>query len=222
MARHRPFQSHLNYSGQQQPWFIILVISAMTIMGSLTRTTTPLSPFYAFAFQTTRRYVASPSMQEIPKRYTHATTVNMMMATNAARRIIPTTMIHSRQQRQSQPFSLWHPKATMSNSRMFLSTKGGNPTAITSTGEEEKEEVEKNSYSLQLSIPTSEDMEDVGAIISMGTKGGDTILLDGDLGAGKTCFSRGFVRARTGYIDLRVTSPTYLLSNTYEADDGNT
>jgi hypothetical protein len=72
---------------------------------------------------------------------------------------------------------------------------------------------------LRLAIPTSEDMEDVGAILSMGTGPGDVILLGGDLGAGKTCFSRGFVRARTGDMDQRVTSPTYLLSNTYDAGD---
>lgn len=75
-------------------------------------------------------------------------------------------------------------------------------------------------YSLCLDIPTPEDMEDLGAVLSMGTGPGDSILLKGDLGAGKTCLARGFVRARTGMSDISVTSPTYLLSNTYEADDG--
>lgn len=74
--------------------------------------------------------------------------------------------------------------------------------------------------SLDLTIPTPEDMEDVGGLLSWGTAGGDVVLLDGDLGAGKTCFSRGFVRARTGASDERVTSPTYLLSNAYPADGG--
>ena len=77
----------------------------------------------------------------------------------------------------------------------------------------------KSSQSIELEISTIEDMEDVGAVLSMGTVGGDVLLLDGDLGAGKTCFSRGFVRARTGVKDLRVTSPTYLLSNTYPTSD---
>ncbi len=77
----------------------------------------------------------------------------------------------------------------------------------------------KESQSLELEISAIEDMEDVGAIVSMGTTGGDVLLLDGDLGAGKTCFSRGFVRARTGVMDLRVTSPTYLLSNTYSTGE---
>lgn len=72
---------------------------------------------------------------------------------------------------------------------------------------------------LELEIATIEDMEDVGAVLSVGTKGGDVLVLDGDLGAGKTCFSRGFVRARTGFTDMRVTSPTYLLSNTYSTSD---
>ena len=60
-------------------------------------------------------------------------------------------------------------------------------------------------------------MQDLGAILSINTGPGDVILLGGDLGAGKTCFSRGFVRARTGDLEQRVTSPTYLLSNTYDA-----
>lgn len=72
---------------------------------------------------------------------------------------------------------------------------------------------------LELSIPTAQDMDDLGAVLSMDTGPGDTLLLGGDLGAGKTCFSRGFVRARTGDLEQRVTSPTFLLSNTYDAGD---
>lgn len=75
--------------------------------------------------------------------------------------------------------------------------------------------------SVHLEIPTVQDMEDVGAVLSMDTVRGDVLLLGGDLGAGKTCFSRGFVRARTGLTDIRVTSPTYLLSNTYPVDNGD-
>lgn len=76
-------------------------------------------------------------------------------------------------------------------------------------------------YKLHLAVPTPEDMEDIGAVLSIGTGAGDAILLGGDLGSGKTCLSRGFVRARTGIRDIRVTSPTYLLSNTYVAAEGD-
>mmetsp|Transcript_34539 Transcript_34539/g.63751 ORF Transcript_34539/g.63751 Transcript_34539/m.63751 type:complete len:297 (+) Transcript_34539:91-981(+) len=79
-----------------------------------------------------------------------------------------------------------------------------------------------NNYSINLSIPTPEDMEDIGGLLSIDSTKGDVILLDGDLGAGKTCFSRGFIRGRTGSEDERVTSPTYLLSNTYVVDGGCT
>jgi tRNA threonylcarbamoyladenosine biosynthesis protein TsaE len=83
-------------------------------------------------------------------------------------------------------------------------------------------------YFLNLRIPTAEDMEDIGGILSVNTVAGDVILLDGDLGAGKTCFSRGFIRGRTGRrggditdSSIRVTSPTYLLSNAYLEDGIN-
>ena len=79
-----------------------------------------------------------------------------------------------------------------------------------------------SNYSLDLSIPTAEDMEDIGGLLSLDSTKGDVILLNGDLGAGKTCFSRGFIRGRTGLENERVTSPTYLLSNSYSVDGGTT
>lgn len=50
---------------------------------------------------------------------------------------------------------------------------------------------------------------------------GDTILLEGPIGAGKSCFARAFIQARltaTGRLE-DVPSPTYTLVQTY--DDGN-
>ena len=44
-------------------------------------------------------------------------------------------------------------------------------------------------------------------------KKGDVLLLFGDLGAGKTVFSKGFVSAFSG---AQVTSPTFTIVNTYE------
>ena len=79
-----------------------------------------------------------------------------------------------------------------------------------------------NENKIEICVPTPDDMEDIGGLLSVGSIGGDVILLDGDLGAGKTCFSRGFIRGRTGRYDERVTSPTYLLSNSYDVDGGKT
>ena len=78
----------------------------------------------------------------------------------------------------------------------------------------------KDFAEMKLLIPTAEDMEDVGGLIATITLedekvAGSIIFLMGDLGAGKTAFARGFLRAATGVADLRVTSPTYLLSNSY-------
>jgi tRNA A37 threonylcarbamoyladenosine biosynthesis protein TsaE len=78
---------------------------------------------------------------------------------------------------------------------------------------------------VELRIPTAEDMEDFGGLLfttlldgssRRNRNSGVMICLDGDLGAGKTALSRGFVRAATGDSNMRVTSPTYLLANTYK------
>jgi tRNA A37 threonylcarbamoyladenosine biosynthesis protein TsaE len=62
-------------------------------------------------------------------------------------------------------------------------------------------------------------MEDLGMVLAAALLATDlcptVLLLDGDLGAGKTALSRGFLKAATGDPTLLVTSPTYLLSNVY-------
>lgn len=52
--------------------------------------------------------------------------------------------------------------------------------------------------------------EEVAALL----RGGEVILLYGDLGAGKTCFTQGLCRGLA--VDQEVVSPTFTLVNTYD------
>jgi tRNA threonylcarbamoyladenosine biosynthesis protein TsaE len=49
---------------------------------------------------------------------------------------------------------------------------------------------------------------------------GNTLLLEGELGAGKSAFARALIRARLGRME-DVPSPTFTLVQTYEATDGD-
>ena len=51
-------------------------------------------------------------------------------------------------------------------------------------------------------------------------RGGDVICLHGTVGAGKSLFARAFIRSALNEgLSLSVTSPTYLIQNTYEKED---
>lgn len=54
----------------------------------------------------------------------------------------------------------------------------------------------------------------LGARIADALVPGDTLLLSGDLGAGKTTLARGLIQSRLGAIE--VPSPTYTLVQTYD------
>lgn len=57
---------------------------------------------------------------------------------------------------------------------------------------------------------------DLARMIAPGT----VVLLQGDLGMGKTLFARAFIREITRNPDLNVTSPTFNLASTYDTDSG--
>jgi tRNA threonylcarbamoyl adenosine modification protein YjeE len=56
----------------------------------------------------------------------------------------------------------------------------------------------------------------LGEDIAAALKSGDLILLEGDLGAGKTTLARGLIRALAGDPALEVPSPTFTLVQSYE------
>ncbi|KAM3568285.1 hypothetical protein VYU27_009589 [Nannochloropsis oceanica] len=81
-------------------------------------------------------------------------------------------------------------------------------------------------------IISSEGMERLGeGLWEAGLAAGHTVLLYGDLGTGKTTLARGLIQAATAAGEegeggregaVAVTSPSYLLDNSYQACDGET
>jgi tRNA threonylcarbamoyladenosine biosynthesis protein TsaE len=72
--------------------------------------------------------------------------------------------------------------------------------------------------SVDLIIPTPDAMEGLGASIARRLRAGDLVLLNGELGAGKTTLTRGLGAA----LGVRgaVTSPTFVLARTHPRQDG--
>lgn len=68
---------------------------------------------------------------------------------------------------------------------------------------------------LQFTLPTEDDTAHVAARLARILRPGDTVLLHGDIGAGKTSFARALIRARLGRME-DVPSPTFTLVQTYE------
>lgn len=57
---------------------------------------------------------------------------------------------------------------------------------------------------------------DVATAFAKTLQGGDIVLLQGDLGAGKSVFCRAVIRTLSKNPDLEVPSPTFTLVQTYE------
>jgi len=64
------------------------------------------------------------------------------------------------------------------------------------------------------------DMDGIAAALGDFVQQGDVILLEGDLGAGKTEFARIFLRHLAGDDDLAVPSPTFTLVQQYDTPKG--
>ena len=76
-------------------------------------------------------------------------------------------------------------------------------------------------HSASAFLPGDVDTARLGARLAPLLQAGDTLLLEGPIGAGKTCLARAIIQARLAAVDRveDVPSPTYTLVQTY--DDGH-
>ena len=61
----------------------------------------------------------------------------------------------------------------------------------------------------------------LAARLAAEARSGDTLLLSGPIGSGKSFFSRAFIRARLNNPNEEVPSPTFTLVQTYPAENGD-
>ncbi|MEM8536525.1 MAG: tRNA (adenosine(37)-N6)-threonylcarbamoyltransferase complex ATPase subunit type 1 TsaE [Pseudomonadota bacterium] len=71
-----------------------------------------------------------------------------------------------------------------------------------------------------MTLPGEADTLRVAQAMARIVRPGDTLLLSGAIGAGKSAFARGLIRARLGRAE-DVPSPTFTLVQTYDAPDGD-
>jgi tRNA threonylcarbamoyladenosine biosynthesis protein TsaE len=74
--------------------------------------------------------------------------------------------------------------------------------------------------STTLALPTLAATEALAARLAPLLRSGDAVLLQGQLGAGKTAFARALLRALTGDPALDVPSPSFTLVQTYDTPAG--
>lgn len=75
-------------------------------------------------------------------------------------------------------------------------------------------------FASSVDLKTEEDTHRLAARFADVLEKGDTILLSGDLGAGKSSFARGFIWHRFGS-EIEVPSPTFTIVQTYEHQDAD-
>lgn len=71
-----------------------------------------------------------------------------------------------------------------------------------------------------IEVKSANEMKELGARIGGLIRGGETIMLIGDIGAGKTTFTKGLALAMG--ISEDVQSPTFTISRVYETNDSRT
>lgn len=70
---------------------------------------------------------------------------------------------------------------------------------------------------LALHVPLAEDIQAVGAVLGSNAQGGDFIMLNGPLGAGKTTLTQGIARGMG--VRTSVSSPTFVIAQIYRGSN---
>lgn len=83
----------------------------------------------------------------------------------------------------------------------------------------EKFKVQNSTFKEMISNSPDQTFE-IAEIFGEDLKGGEVVLLEGDLGAGKTLFTKGVLQALHYDVD-EVTSPSFTLVNLYKCHDFN-
>ena len=77
-----------------------------------------------------------------------------------------------------------------------------------------------NNMPITIALPNETDTVALASRIAPLLTPGDTLLLEGSIGAGKSAFARALIRARLGRME-DVPSPTFTLVQTYEDPEGD-
>ncbi|MFT0846522.1 tRNA (adenosine(37)-N6)-threonylcarbamoyltransferase complex ATPase subunit type 1 TsaE [Actinomycetaceae bacterium L2_0104] len=68
---------------------------------------------------------------------------------------------------------------------------------------------------MELTIPEADDMRHVGEVLGTLLRGGDLVMLDGPLGAGKTTLTQGIAAGMN--VTGRVASPTFVIAQVHKS-----
>lgn len=73
---------------------------------------------------------------------------------------------------------------------------------------------------MQTFLPDDAATDALGASLAADLRGGDIVVLEGDLGAGKTALARAIIRSLAGDPAMDVPSPTFALVQPYDTPRG--